>query len=215
MRRFLKLSNREKIILYFLTILVLLNLVTVIYTHNLKSVSEDFKSMLDDRLVPSYDISHIQESFYKNRLNLEALIFKVDTNNYLHERIKENNTYIDSVISKFSKTKLTEQEAFDLETLRTKMAGYRSLEGEIELLYQEGKVREAQTLFRDKGLNSFQTLNDELHELSDLQVEVGTELYQHTRDNISTINLVSYFSIAVAILLAVSMFKVLGIKFQQ
>src|SRR5690606_18796120 len=103
-----RLSNREKITVYFLAILVLLNIVTIIYTHNLKSVSEDFKSMLDDRLVPSYDISKIQEGFYKNRLNLEALIFKVDTNNnYLLKRILENNQAIDSIILKFSKTKLT------------------------------------------------------------------------------------------------------------
>lgn len=215
MRRFLKLSNREKIVVYFLGILVLLNIVSVIYTHNLKSVSEDFKSMLDDRLVPSYDISQIQEGFYKNRLNLEALIFKVDTNNhYLHEKITENNTQIDSVISKFSKTKLTEKEAFDLANLREKIANYRSLEANIEALYQKGEIVEAQELFRDRGLNSFQALNMELHELSDLQIEVGGELYRHTRDNINTINLVSYFSIAVAIVLAISMFKVLGIKFQ-
>lgn len=215
MRRFPRFSNREKIIIYFLAILVLLNLVTVIYTHNLKSVSEDFKSMLDDRLVPSYDISQIQEGFYKNRLLLEALIFKVDTNNhYLHDRILENNNHIDSVISKFSKTKLTEKEAFDLAALREKITSYRSLEGRIELLYQQGKIQEAQELFRSKGLGLFQALNDELHKLSDLQVEVGGALYQHTRDNLNTINLISYFSIAVAIFLAISMFKVLGIKFQ-
>ena len=210
-----KLSNREKIILYFLTILILLNLVTVVYTHNLKSVSEDFRSMLDDRLVPSYDISQIQESFYKNRLHLEALIFQAEGNDdTLHDRLLENNAYIDSVISKFSKTKLTEKEAFDLEALRKKMAGYRLLESEIETLYRRGNVEEAQALFRNKGLSSFQALNEELHDLSDLQVEVGSELYRHTRDNISTINLVSYFSMGVAIVLAISMFKVLGIKFQ-
>lgn len=215
MRKLPKLSNREKIVIYFLGILVLLNLVTVIYTHNLKIVSEDFKSMLDDRLVPSYDISTIQEGFYKNRLNLEALIFRVDTNNnYLHDRILENNTIIDSVLLKFSKTKLTEKEAFELASLRDKIADYRSLEERIEILYRQEDVSSAQELFRDDGLMSFQRLNDELHNLSYLQIEVGGELYRDSRDNLITINLISYFSIAVAIFLAISMFKVLGIKFQ-
>lgn len=215
MKRFLKLSNREKIIVYFLAILVLLNLVTIVFTHNLKSVSEDFKSMLDDRLVPSYDISKIQEGFYKNRLHLEALIFRVDTNNsYLHKRILENNQTIDSIILKFSKTKLTEKEAMELASLRTKIEDYRSLESKIEDLYQSNKVSVAQDLFRKQGLDLFQTLNNELHNLSGLQVEVGGDLYRDTRDTLVTINLISYFSIAVAIFLAISMFKVLDIKFQ-
>ncbi len=201
--------------MYFLAILVLLNLVTVVYTHNLRSVSDDFRSMLDDRLVPSYDISQIQESFYKNRIELEALIFKVDTNgSSLQRRLLENNAYIDSVIFKFSKTKLTQKEAFDLEALREKIARYRLLESKITSLYDQGNTREAQELFRDQGLTSFQALNQELHDLSDLQVEVGGELYRQTRDSINTINLVSYFSIGVAIVLAISMFKVIGIKFQ-
>lgn len=215
MKRFLKLSNREKIIVYFLTILVLLNLVTIIYTHNLKSVSEDFKSMLDDRLVPSYDISKIQEGFYKNRISLETLIFKVDTNNnYLHEKILQNNQAIDSIVLKFSKTKLTEKEALELASLRKKMADYRSLESRIGNLYQKGEISVAQQLFRNQGLDSFQTLNDELNNLSGLQVEVGGALYRDTRDSLATIKLISYFSIAVAIFLAISMFKVLDIKFR-
>lgn len=215
MPKFPKLSNREKIVIYFLGTLVLLNLVTVVYTHNLKIVSEDFKSMLDDRLVPSYDISTIQEGFYKNRLNLEALIFQVDTNNnHLHDRIIENNTTIDSVLLKFSKTKLTEKEALELASLRKKIVDYRSLEERIEILYKKEDVNVAQALFRDEGLISFQRLNDELHNLSYLQIEVGGELYRDSRDNLFTINLISYFSIAVAIFLAISMFKVLGIKFQ-
>lgn len=215
MKRFLKLSNREKIIVYFLAILVLLNLVTIIYTHNLKSVSEDFKSMLDDRLVPSYDISKIQEGFYKNRISLEALIFKVDTNNnYLHEKILQSNQAIDSIVLKFSKTKLTEKEALELASLRKKMADYRSLESRIGNLYQKGDISVAQQLFRNQGLDSFQTLNDELNNLSGLQVEVGGALYRETRDSLATIKLISYFSIAVAIFLAISMFKVLDIKFR-
>src|SRR5690606_8054647 len=110
--------------------------------------------------------------------------------------------------------KLTQKEAFDLEALREKIARYRLLESKITSLYDQGNTREAQELFRDQGLTSFQALNQELHDLSDLQVEVGGELYRQTRDSISTINLVSYFSIGVAIVLVISMFKVIGIKFQ-
>lgn len=214
MKRFLKFSNREKIVVYFLAILILLNITTLVYTHNLRAVSDDFKSMLDDRLVPSADISKIQEGFYKNRLNIEELIFKFDSSNQnINARIFRNKQIIDSVLQKYSKTKLTRKEASELATLKKRIKDYRHIESEIQNYFYEGEVEVAKRLFRKDGLQQFQLLTEELHKLADLQIEVGSNLYKDAKDKLGTINLVSYLSIGVAIFVAVNMFKVLGIKF--
>lgn len=188
---------------------------TLIFINNLNAVSDDFKSMLDDRLIPSADISKIQEGFYKNRFNMEELVFKVDTtSNNLENRIEKNNQIIDSVLQKYSKTKLTEKEAYELQSLKNKIKDYRKIENTIRYYFYEGDLEEAKALFRKDGLYHFQLLMEELHNLADLQVEVGSALYEDAKDKLGTINLVSYLSIGVAIFIAINMIKVLGIKFQ-
>ena len=172
--------------------------------------------MLDDRLIPSSDIYKIHEGFYKNRLQLEDLIFGVDTESLkLRTQIARTNENIDSVLEKYSKTKLTENEAFELAALKESIVEYRDLEERIQQLYYTGDIETAREMFKTDELIQFQILTEELHKLAAIQVYVGGELYEDAKDKLFTINLISYLSIAIAIFLTFNLLKVLGINLSK
>lgn len=210
------LSNREKIIFSFLLILIVVNLLTVVITHSLGSFSTSFRSMLDDRLVPSSDISKIQERFYQNRLKIEELIFMVDSSRSGQEKdIRQNNAEIDRILKKYLLTHLTEEEEYNLTIFREELKNYRRIELKIMAAFEAGEVEDAREIFLSNSLMAFNKMLDLLHHLADIQLEVGEELYHNAVNNIRVINLTSYLSIAVAVLLTLNMLKVLDIKMNR
>lgn len=210
------LSNREKIIFSFLLILIVVNLLTVVITHSLGSFSTSFRSMLDDRLVPSSDISKIQERFYQNRLKIEELIFMVDSSRSGQEEdIRQNNAEIDRILKKYLLTHLTEEEEYNLTIFREELKNYRRIELKIMAAFEAGEVEDAREIFLSNSLMAFNKMLDLLHHLADIQLEVGEELYHNAVNNIKVINLTSYLSIAVAVLLTLNMLKVLDIKMNR
>ena len=104
-----KLNNRNRILVLLLVSLVLLNTIVLLTTHNLRSFSGSFASMLNDRLVPSAEIGQIQEYAYKNRLHLEHLVFR-NNSPAIENKLAENNRLLDSTFHEFAKTYFTDEE---------------------------------------------------------------------------------------------------------
>lgn len=206
-----RLNNRGRILLLLLASLVLLNVIVLVTTYNLKSFSGSIASMLNDRLVPSTDIANIQEFCYKNRLFLEDLIFRKKRAN-IPEQIARNNQLLDSTFVKYQHTYFTAEETEHALQFRKALKEYRTYEQEILKLLDEGKQEEAEELFTEKSNQSFQAMIQELHLLSGIQIMVGRLLYKNADENIKSIKMVAYTSLCISLLVAIQLLKVLGIK---
>lgn len=206
-----RLNNRGRILALLLASLVLLNSIVLVTSYNLKSFSGSFASMLNDRLVPSKDIAQIQEYCYKDRLLLEDLIFR-DKREASAHGLEQNYYNLENTFKKYQKTHFTEEESEHAARFEQALSNYLKYQQRILKLLEEGEQQKAEELFEGASEIAFQTMIQELHLLSGIQISVGRILYHQADENIRIIKMVTYFSLFVSLLIAIQLLKVLGIK---
>jgi hypothetical protein len=205
------LNNKGRILLLLLVSLVLLNTIVLVTTHTLKRLSHSFTSMLNDRLVPSTDLALLQGYCYQNRLYLEDLVYHQQPER-LMAKIAENNRLIDSTFSGYRKTYFTAEESEHADAFVLALAKYRQYEQEIMVLQAPEKAEEASALFYGSSEQAFERVIDELHQLSGIQLSVGKSLHEHTGSSLFLLRAVAYCSLCISLIVAVHLFRVLGIK---
>ncbi|AHM58918.1 hypothetical protein D770_03255 [Flammeovirgaceae bacterium 311] len=205
------LNNRGRILLLLMISLVLLNIIVVVTTFNLKKLSESVASIMNDRLIPSTEIALIQGYCYQNRLDLEDLIFNKSPDR-LRLHIQENNKKIDSTVVAYRHSYFTEEEMGHVTQFSKALREYRQHEEQIQQLLNHDQIEEAKDLFYGNSQQAFVSMIQELHQLSDLQIRVGRTLQAQTDHNILVIKLVAYCSLCLSIFLAARLLGVLGIK---
>lgn len=206
-----RLNNRSRILVLLLASLVLLNAIVLVTTYSLKSFSGSIASMLNDRLIPSSEISQIQEYCYKNQLFLEDLVFR-NSREKIPEQIAENNRQLDEVFEEYRNTYFTEEEDEHARQFILALHEYRKYEGQILQLHGQGKLEAAEQLFTKDSSRMFDAMIRELHLLSGIQLNVGRLLYQDADADIRFIKLVTYTSLFLSLVVAAQLLKVLGIK---
>lgn len=211
MRFWKRLNNRSRILVLLLALLVLLNSIVLVTTYNLKSFSGSFASMLNDRLIPSTDIAHIQEHCFKNRLFLEDMVFS-HKHNHVAKKIGRYNQRIDSTYKKYQHTYFTKEERAHANKFLEALQEYRGDEQRILKFLEQGDKQKAEALFEGESQQAFQRMIQELNLLSGIQLSVGQLLYEHAGDNIRLIKLVAYFSLFISLIIVAQLLKVLGIK---
>jgi hypothetical protein len=140
-------------------------------------IQEVSSSIYKDRLVPTAMIAKLTSNVYQKRLLLETYVLgkaKLDANQ-VGASLNRINRQVDSLLTDFDQTKLTLQEAEQLNRLKQRLAVYNKLEEEITTnLTDLPKAQEA--LFTGSGNTSFSQVGQTLAELSTLQLTVGEEL---------------------------------------
>lgn len=206
------LNNRGRILLLLMVSLVLLNLIVVLTTYNLKRLSESFTSILDDRLVPSTDLALIQGYCYQNRLYLEGDLLRQASPSLAKASINSNNQQIDSTLHKYNKTFFTDEEGTHVARFTEALQQYRQQEQKIIRMIYQDDYENARQLFLGESQQAFQEQIDELQQLFGIQLTAGQTLYEHTSHTILIIKTIAYFSLCISIILAAQVLKVLGIR---
>jgi len=209
-----KLSNRERIIISFLVVLVLLNILTLITSRNLADFSQDFKSMLEDRLIPSSDLAKIQELMYQNRLKLEEMVYLHENQNTqkLVREVKNNNEQIDRIKAKYAKTHLTADEAVNLDEFNRLMKNYRQIEDKVFQQMLQDNFSQASDIYLRESMPAFESLLTTTHTLKNIQVTVGEKLYRHAEKKVNSIQIFAYLSLGISLMITLNMLKVLRYK---
>ncbi len=212
MRLIRHLNNREKMMLSFLVLLIVLNGLTILVSRNLGGFSLSFKSMLEDRLIPSYDLGNMEERLYKNRLVLSERLVLFPSEKPLVQQMESNDADIDQVTLKYAETYLTADEAQVFEQFKRQLKAYRKLEQQMIHLAEKGDTQAAKTIYLEQGLPAFDHLLSTIRKLKNIQVKVGEELYREAGRRINILQLIGYLSLAIALMLTVYMLKVLQFK---
>jgi hypothetical protein len=174
-----KVARNERIGGLFLLLFSFFVILGLFSTSGFDRISSSFKSMYEDRLIPSLDISNLVFRVYENRVVLENHITSIDSierNNYQSQLIN-NQKSIDSLISHISNTYLVPEEKADLGKFKSALNIYRVEEKSILKLSHEHKVDSALQILTHEGDIMFHAAVVMLRKLGKDQQMVGEELY--------------------------------------
>jgi len=213
MRNTINNRQRHTIALALCAVFIIIVLANWWVSYSMTQVSKQFESVYQDRLVPALDITAMQERFYQNRMLLEEHLQAEAParQQQLEKELQQHMREIDSLAAKFEATYLTNQESKDLK--RYKRAVRRLSVVQLQVLKQSraGNKDAATGIYKADVVPAFNELLLPIHALSQLQQDVGHELYASAEQQLNTLKMLSYLVIALAVILAL----LLGVVLQH
>ncbi|MHC2991638.1 hypothetical protein OB13_08570 [Pontibacter sp. HJ8] len=198
------LKNRNQVALALGSIFAIIILANWFASYSIDRVHNHFRSVYQDRLVPSLDISEVMERYYQNRLYLEEHVLSegMGHQDSLQQLVEANTVAIDSLIHKFENTYLIERESAGLAQYKQQFGKLVEEQDRILELSRSGKKEQAEQLYRTEGQEAFLHLLEPLHGLIRLQGEVGQELYESAERQVKTLKILSYLVIGLSVFIA-------------
>lgn len=199
-----KIRERNKIALALGAVFLIIVLANWWVSYSMKQVSTQFKSVYQDRLVPALDIAAMQERYYMNLMLLEEHMQAPSEEQelQLEASFAQNLKEVDSLLAKYENTYLTPQEAQNLQTFKEALRQLTQLQHTAMHISKSGDKTAAVNLYKTEVVPSFNQVLLPLHALSQLQQQVGQELYASAERQLSSLKTLSYLVIALAVVLA-------------
>lgn len=199
-----RITKRDKVAFALGSVFAIIILANWFASYSIGKVSSQFRSVYHDRLVPSLVISDVMERYYQNRLTLEEHILSNAAleQDSLHGVVKANTAEIEALINRFEKTYLIERESRGLAEYKKQFANLIAVQDRILDLSSNGNKTKAELLYRTEAHTVFLHLMEPLHELIQVQGEVGRELYQSADRQVKTLKVLSYLVIGMSVFIA-------------
>ncbi len=182
--------------LVFTIVLSLMLVKNVVDKRNAEELNSTFNSVYEDRLVVEQYIYQLSKLLYENRLMLdgcadpEALLS-------MRARLELNNRNMDEIISAYSHTHLTENEAVVFGSLQKDIAAIEQLEFTyLADLDDPALAQNDAVLFNTVFLTAIGHLN----ELSNIQMETGKAMRDNSNKVIAGSTILSQLEIGVLVL---------------
>ncbi|WP_162053834.1 MCP four helix bundle domain-containing protein [Pontibacter pamirensis] len=199
-----RIREQNKVALALGAVFIIIVLANWWVSYSMKEVSNQFKSVYQDRLVPALDIAAMQERYYQNLMLLEEHMQAQSKEQELHLQAKFNQNIkeVDSLLAKYETTLLTQKEAEDLQEFKAALRQLTELQHAAMNLSQTSDKAAASSMYTTEVVPAFNQMLLPLHALSKLQQEVGHELYASAEKQLSSLKTLSYLVIALAVILA-------------
>ncbi|CCG98397.1 hypothetical protein FAES_0385 [Fibrella aestuarina BUZ 2] len=203
-------ADKRSPIQHILLIVSLLGLIlTSIFLsrRSVHDVQEASASIYKDRLVPTGMLVNLTSTIYRKRSLLETYVLAVDkpTMNQLVSSLDQLTRRTDSLLVEFSQTRLTANEAAQLDLLKKRLAVYNQLEGELTANPVNSSTAQ-QTLFTGRSNQAFSQVAQTLDDLASLQLTVGEELLGESRGETNYIYVLTALQIGLVLLIGLSVF---------
>jgi hypothetical protein len=199
-----RITKRDKVAFALGSVFAIIILANWFASYSIGLVSNQFREVYHDRLVPSLVISDVMERYYQNRLILEDHILSNSAaeQDSLHEAVLANTQEIETLIHQFERTYLIERENEGLASYKEQFGKLVGVQEEILQLSAAGDKTQAQNLYASVGHKAFLHLLEPLHELIALQGEVGKNLYDSADRQVKTLKILSYLVIGMSVFIA-------------
>ncbi|MFD1141108.1 MCP four helix bundle domain-containing protein [Larkinella insperata] len=162
-------------------------------------------SIYQDRLVPTAMIAQLTSQVYQKRLLLETYRVGKTKAEFTESRLDGINRQVDSLLTAFSQTKMTPQEADEFNRLKKRLGGYNELEKTFISNLTEGSNAK-EILLIDANETAFGQLAQTLAELSALQLRVGKELLNESSGQTNYLYVLTAIQIGLVLVIGVSLF---------
>ena len=128
---------------------------------------------------------------------------KKESQQELLQRLIKHDANINSLLQKYEKTFLTQQEKTYLAELKAKLRENKAIEDRIIAAETTQVNATNKLLFETTAMDSFNGINTKLAELTQLQTKVGEELIKDSKYLVSGSNLYSTIQFALAIVIGI------------
>lgn len=180
---------------------------------SVRDMNESFVSMYKDRLIPATDLFYVAQNTYAKRSLLESALYtQLEGMNpqALADQLNDFNIIIDSLIKKYEKTFLIEQEKQHLIELKDRLTNTAKVDADLLELLRKKDFNKAGNLYENAGRVSSDRTIQKLSELMGIQTRVGEELIRDSTYMVSGSKLYSALQIALAIVIGI---LIVGIVF--
>lgn len=162
-----------------------------------EALQTTFNSVYEDRLVVEHYIYKLTTLLYENRLMLDGC---TDQSELLaiQQSISGNNAQITGILAAYEATQLTEREAAVFEMLKYDIADIESFENELIGNLQNAQLYAVQEVSLSP---SFLAAAMHLSELSNIQMAIGRDLRDNSRQMIAGGAMLSKMEIAILIVM--------------
>lgn len=212
MRFAYSLKQKAKIAVLLFFIMTCSVLIRILEDKSVKNMNESFITLYNDRLIPAMDLYHIVENLYARRNSIENVLYSKApaTDRGLRQNLSRFTHNIDSLVNKYEKTYLVQQEKVQLQDLKQNLKGILRMEQELVAQIYNNQGASALQLYETQGKDLFSGANAHLTKLIDTQKQVGNELIEHTERIVSGTKIYSNLQLALAILIGI---LIVGILF--
>lgn len=199
--------SSARTILLVISLLGLILVSIFLSRRRVHDIQEASASIYNDRLVPTGLIVNLTAAVYRKRLLLETYLLtdpKFDTGQKA-STFNQLNRRIDSLLTEFGQTKLTQQEAGQLHHLKQRLVVYNQLESKLTTNLAD-PAQAKQILFAGSGSTAFGQIAQTLDELASLQLTIGRELFNESRGQTNYIYVLTALQIGLVLMIGLSLF---------
>jgi hypothetical protein len=212
MRFAYSIQQKVKIAVLLFFIMTCSILIRILEDKSVKNMNESFISLYNDRLVPAMDLYHIVENLYARRNIIESVLY---TNVQAHQldlrgNLARYNRNIDSLVNKYEKTYLVQQEKVQLQDLKKNLKSIMTMEQRLVNHVYNNQSAVALNDYERQGKAMFSNATNYLTKLIDTQKQVGNEIITDTERIVSGSKIYSNLQLALAILIGI---LIVGILF--
>lgn len=195
-------QQKLKVAVLLGVVMCLVVLFNLILQKNISDINRSVNSIYNDRLIPATDIFYLSENFHHRQLTMEKFLFTDDFNtSLLRSTLKTYDSEMFTLINKYEKTYLVEEESVFLERFKQNVAQYSAIENEILSLSEKNKKAEALSLYETSGRASLENTISQLSDLTTIQSAVGGKLVNDTKGIVATSNFLSNLQLVLAIVI--------------
>ena len=211
MRFAYSIKQKAKIAVLLFFIMTCSVLIRILEDKSVKNMNESFITLYNDRLVPAMDLYHIVENLYARRNIIESVLYSNAAANELglKQNLSRYNHNIDSLLQKYEKTYLVQQEKVQLQDLKQNLSLILRMEQDLVSNIYNNEVAAALTLYESQGKRMFSSATMHLTKLIDTQKQVGNEIIEQTEKIVSGTKIYSNLQLALAILIGILIVSIL------
>ncbi|MEE1884809.1 MCP four helix bundle domain-containing protein [Pedobacter flavus] len=187
-------------------------LIRTLEDKSVNDMNTSFKSLYNDRLIPSVLLHDINLLLTEKNWTLEKYIqgsAEIQPD-YISSVIAVNNKKIDSLLLIYDKTYIVETEASQLKNLKTAIKEYKIQENQVITYILNNQRGLANNLYEINAKKTYLKISQNINYLLTTQINVGSELINDVDDIVSGTKLYSAIQIGLAIIIGL---LIMGILF--
>lgn len=187
-------------------------LIRILEDKSVNDMNTSFKSLYNDRLIPSVLLHDINLLLTEKNWTLEKYIqgsIEIQPD-YISSVIAINNKKIDSLLLIYDKTYIVETEASQLKNLKIAIKEYKIQENQVISYILNNQPGLANNLYEINAKKTFLKISQNINYLLTTQINVGSELINDVDDIVSGTKLYSAIQIGLAIVIGL---LIMGILF--
>lgn len=205
------LKQKTKIALLLFCIMACSILINFLEDKSVKDMNISYRSLYNDRLVPSILLHEINIIAIEKNQSLANFLKKTTNADlaYLLTQLEAGNKRIDSTISVYEQTYLVDTEIIQLKNLKDNLNDIKKYESFITRLLQNGKFEAAQSIYELEGQSLNLHTTNLVTSLMAIHIKVGHDMMDDVENIVSGTKLYSSLQIGLAILIGLLIMNIL------